>query len=162
MLRAPHHKDYSGTIKKIEYLIDALHAEEQRYNTDAETINHTQLRDSIRNLAQKNDHYAGELQSQLYMIGAEMSAGTENEPWKIPPPASATDDPVNPAWDEILQHCCGSEKNIITVYKSILKEPLPGELRRVLDYQLDGILSGFLQMKLVRDTLDPSTDIAKE
>jgi len=156
MLRAPHHKDYSDIIKKIDHLINALRAEEQRYNTVAETVNHRQLRDSIRNLAQKNDYYASELQSQLYMIGAEVSSGNISEPWKISPVSESGDDPVNPAWHDIIQHCCDSEKDIIGVYKSMLNESLPEELRRVLHYQLDGILSGFLQMKLVHNTLDPS------
>lgn len=161
MLRAPYHRDHSGIIKKIKYLIAALHAEEQRYNTDAEIINHRQLRDSIRNLAQKNDHYASELQSQLYMIGAEINACAGEEQrqllFSVPVPG---DRPVHYARYDIIQYCCDSEKDIIAVYRNMLNESLPKELRRVLHYQLDGILFGFLQMKLLRHTLNPSGDIA--
>ncbi len=159
MLKAPHLRDYSDIIKKVRCLIDALRTEEQRYNTAAEAVSDRQLRDSIRYLAQQNDHYARELQSQLYIIGAQVSSDImdADEPGKMQPPVPQAEDyPVNPAWNDIIRHCCDSEKDIIITYRNILNGSLPEELRSVLHYQLEGILSGFLQMKLVRNILDPS------
>ncbi|MBX3240865.1 MAG: hypothetical protein KIT80_15275 [Chitinophagaceae bacterium] len=159
MLRAPHLRDYSDIIKKTHYLIYSLRVEVQRYNMAAEAVNHRQLRDSIRYLAQQNDHYANELQSQLYMIGAQVNSDTMNadDPGKIQYPVAETGNhPLNPAWDDIIRRCCDSEKDIITAYRNILNGSLPEELRSVLHYQLEGMLSGFLQIKLVRNTLDPT------
>lgn len=159
MLKAPHLSDYSDVIKKVRRLINALCTEEQRYNTAAEAVNDRQLRDSIRYLAQQNDHYACELQSQLYIIGAQVGSDImdADEPGKMQLPVPRPDDyPTNPAWDDIIQACCNSEKDLIINYRNILSGALPDDLRNVLHYQLEGIIYGFLQMELVRNILDPS------
>lgn len=161
MLRAPHLGDYSDIIRKVRYLIDALHAEEQRHNVAADTVDHNQLRDSIRALAQQNGHYAKELQSQLYIIGAQVESDVmdADAPGKIQPPVRDTTDHVaDPDREEIIRRCCDSEKDIIDTYRDILEGSLSGELRNVLRYQLDGMFSGFSQLELLRSTLNLSQD----
>ncbi|MCC6287416.1 MAG: DUF2383 domain-containing protein [Chitinophagaceae bacterium] len=155
MLKTPRRTNYPGIISKISELIYTLQREKQKYDTAVAFINHRQLRDTIHYLAQENNHYACELQSQLYMMGAPVNEASV----KVLEMANEQILPADTGIDiqnrEVMIHqCCDSEKKMIAAYRSILNEPmLPEDIRRVLRYQLNGVLYAFLQLKLVCSTL---------
>ncbi len=151
-------KGYSEEIKKVRQLIVALRSEEQRYNDMANAVQDHQLRDSIRRVAQQHEHYASELQSQLYMIGAQLDSDAMNgdDPGEIIPSLSRERDTADRVLlnEVAVKDCCDNEKNMISLYRNLLNISLPQELHQVVRYQMDGIVSCFLQMKLVRTTLN--------
>lgn len=155
MLRKADYKFYPHIIAKLSALVKLLQVEKIKFDTAASNFDNRNLRDTLHWLSQENNQYAGELQSQLSMMGVEnreLSFERKNSDQKQMPMLSTTVRFDNEGKAGILLECCKSEKQLIGSYRDILNEPhLGGDLRTVLRYQLNGILYVFLQLKLLRD-----------
>lgn len=158
MLKPVRYNVYPHILTKISQVVRLLQMEKEKYEHAALTVENTQLRNTIRCLAQENNQYANELLCQLAILGVRMDETIH----KTVTPAE-TLVPLFPAGnndrsryheEELLIACCESEKEVIAAYRDILNEPfLAAETRRVMRYQLNGIMYAFLQLKLLKGTL---------
>ena len=118
--------------------------DKKSYEQVSATIPDIQMRHTILTLAQESNQYAAELYSHLQSTGIfspKEKAETES-----------ADDPAEDFGNdqEILLFCKQNEKKMVTAYREILNEShLYEGLRKMIRYQLNGILCSFTQLKLL-------------
>jgi len=131
-------------IEKINCLCRLLWQGKRAYEQAAANIPDKELRRTVLTLAQENNQYACELSSQIQSLGG--TPANENS-YKSEPEAG-----MNNFGDQsvIMTFCKMSEKKIVNAYREILNEPSLYEgLRKMIQYQLNGILCTFMQLKLL-------------
>ena len=136
--------------EKINKLCRLLMQEKEEFEAVATTIKDRDLRCTVLTLAQNNNQYATELSSQMQSM-----CGEENE-GGIPIHAFYYDHPDETLLkkfsdeNEIMAFCNLNEKKMISAYRDILNESvLYEDLRKMIRYQLNGILYAFMQLRLL-------------
>jgi len=134
-------------VEKINRLCRLLLQEQTAFEEVATHITDTDLRCTVLTLAQNNHQYACELSSQVQTI-----SGIES-PGGLPPvlqPAATIEHPVLCNENEVLDFCKMNEKKMVFAYREILNESALYEgLRKMIRYQLNGILVTFMQLRLL-------------
>lgn len=154
MLKPPHYIIPRHVIERITHLTMQLEREAEVFHSIASSVKNHQWRDSIGMLAQTNTQYAQELKAQLNFIARPV---IDTEITFIDPAGEIT--PLFPAeaavhaatsLHELFKTCIEKEKLLICLYREILNEPHLGEEnRRMIRYQLNGIMYAFLNLKLL-------------
>ena len=131
-------------LEKISNLCGQLWQGKKDYEKISADIVDDELRQTVLTLAQESNQYACELSSQIEILGGVSQKETVSEDLpevntQIPQDASA-----------ILAFCRMQEKKMVSAYHHILNESYLYEgLRKMMRYQLNGILHSFMQIKLL-------------
>jgi hypothetical protein len=132
---------------KINRLYKLLVKEKGAFEQVACRITDNALRCTILSLAQQNNQYAVELSSYLQTTG---TAGylTEKVTTTNPGPEAVRNN--FPDESSVLEFCSSNERKLVIAYRKILGESSLYEgLQKMMDYQLNGILSASMQLKLL-------------
>jgi hypothetical protein len=149
MIKSTFYKPPPFIVEKLTRLLNLLRDEKRKYEHIAETISDKEFKRTVISLAQESNQYACELSSQIQSLDGDI------------PLEHFPDEKIYPVLDigspntekEVLFFCRESEKNMITAYREILNEPYLMEgVRKVIRYQLNGIMYAFLQLKLLSST----------
>jgi len=131
-------------LEKIENLCNLLLKGKREYEQVASVVPDKDLRRTILTLAQESNQYACELFSQIQSLGGI----TQEE--KTDESECELDIKVLTDENEILSFCKMNEKKMVSAYREILNESFIYEgLRKMIRYQLNGILCAFMQLKLL-------------
>ena len=137
-------------VEKISNLYRLLLQEKGEFEQVAGNITDNELRCTILTLAQKNSQYAAELSCHMQTTGGmETPGGVAAKEYnqKILREAGTG---IFPDENGVLAFCSRNEKKMVTAYREILKESALYEgLRKMMKYQLNGILFTFMQLKLL-------------
>jgi hypothetical protein len=127
--------------RKINRLYQLLVKEKGAFEQVAGHITDNALRCTILSLAQQNNQYAVELYSYM------QSART---PVKLIEKAADTGNNIIPDENRALAFCNSNERKLVMAYRKILKESALYEgLQKMMGYQLNGVLSASMQLKLL-------------
>ena len=130
-------------LEKLNELCDLLWQGKNQYEQLSSAIPDKQLRWTILALAQESNQYASELSSQLQTLGG-LSQKEMNADERATTLNTFHDE------NEVLAFCRMNENKIVRAYQDILNESFLMEgLRKMLRYQLNGILCAFMQLKLL-------------
>ena len=145
-------KTPKAILEKLDRLLDTLQKVKKTFEQSASTIHNQQIRYTILGLAQESKQYANELMSHIEILG-----GTR-ERFIVETELDFCDDDKN-EWEcneekDRLKICTSSEKFLLQVYREVLNEPfLYDNIRKMIRYQLNGILHSFAQLKLLNASL---------
>ncbi len=129
-------------LEKIKFLIQVLTDGKNEYELFAGKLDDKHLQRTVLTLAQESKQYAIELSCQFVMLGGKVESPVQSRDLVNLAPKNNKDD--------ILQSCAISEKKMIKAYRTVLNEPyLFDFLRNMIQYQLNGIMCAFLQLKLL-------------
>jgi hypothetical protein len=130
--------------KKINRLYRLLVRERGLFEQVAGHITDNALRCTILSLAQQNNQYAVELSSYMETTGS--LTRKKHHAQAVPGPNTNN----FPGENKVLGYCSANEKKIVVAYQKILQESVLYEgLQQMMHYQLNGILSAFVQLKLL-------------
>jgi rubrerythrin len=141
-------------MDKLQFLLLSLKKARRAYEQMAFTLKNKQLRLTIIGLAQESRQYATELDSYVTTLGLETEKiqtdlefseeySSERKEW-----ICLEED------KDILHWCAKSEKSILKVYRDVLNEPFLNDgIRKMMRYQLNGMMHSFAQMKLLYASL---------
>jgi len=137
-------------VEKINRLCRLLFQEQSAFEQAATHITDSALRCTVLTLAQNTHQYARELSSQVQtMRGVEAPGGIPISQQTVQQPATfdyGTFDNEN----EVLAFCKMNEKKMVFAYRDILNESALYEgLRKMIRYQLNGVLVTFMQLRLL-------------
>ena len=136
---------------KIQNLFTSLVKAKKSYAQMAVALANKQLRLMIFGLAQESRQYATELDAYIHTLGLniDQTAGEMSRPGK-----GLAEEHAVPKMEEeknIIQWCVRSEKSILMVYRELLNEPYLYEgIRKMIRYQLNGLMHSFAQLKLLK------------
>ena len=135
-------------VEKINRLCRLLFQEQSAFEQAATHITDSALRCTVLTLAQNTHQYACELSSQVQtMKGIEAPGGIS--PYAVQQ-SSVIDDTSFSNENEVLAFCKMNEKKMVFAYRDILNESLLYEgLRKMIRYQLNGVLVTFMQLRLL-------------
>ena len=132
---------------KINRLYQLLVLEKGAFEQVASHVTDNALRLTILSLAQQNNQYAAELSSYLQATGTTGYL-TEKLPGADRRPETGKD--IFPDESRVLAFCSNNERKLVTAYRKILDESALYEgLQKMMGYQLNGILSASMQLKLL-------------
>ena len=141
------YKGSPSIIEKIKRLCNLLWKGTKEYERLYEGIADKELRNTILTLAQESNQYAFELHSQLLTLGGTLERLEADEIENIKPVVFNNE-------DELLTFCSTSEKQMVSAYREVLNESFLNEgLRKMISYQLNGILCSFMQLKLLNSLM---------
>jgi uncharacterized protein (TIGR02284 family) len=131
-------------LEKINLLCRLLWQGKKEYEHVAANIGDKEFKRTILTLAQENNQYACELSSTVQSLGGVPPKENNYEP--------EPESEINNFKDQsvIMAFCKMNEKKMVSAYREILNEPSLYEgLRKMIQYQLNGILCAFMQLKLL-------------
>ena len=131
-------------LEKINLLCRLLWQGKREYEHVAANIPDKEFRRTILTLAQENNQYACELSSQIQALGG---VPLDENKYESEPEAE-----INNFRDQnvIMAFCKINEKKMVSAYREILNESTLYEgLRKMIQYQLNGTLYAFMQLKLL-------------
>jgi len=137
-------------VEKINRLCRLLFQEQSAFEQAAAHITDSALRCTVLTLAQNTHQYACELSSQVQtMRGIEAPGGIPISPYAAQQ-NTLVDDTSFSNENEVLAFCKMNEKKMVFAYRDILNESLLYEgLRKMIRYQLNGVLVTFMQLRLL-------------
>jgi hypothetical protein len=135
-------------LKKLNELRSALLEGIRKCDEVVLAVNNEPLRKTILGLEQQSNQYANELNSQIQVMGGYAQT-LEEKNSKINISEKRKNGKTNIEL-QALKICRNIEKSVINLYKKMLKEDLGSEgLKRMMKYQMDGIMCTTLQLKLL-------------
>jgi hypothetical protein len=137
-------KKQTPVTGKINRLYKLLVKKKGTFEQVACHITDNALRCTVLSLAQQNNQYAAELSSYM------QSTGTAAYLIKKMDPVPETDQDNFPDENRVLAFCSSNEKKLVIAYRKIIAASSRYEgLQNMMDYQLNGILSACMQLKLL-------------
>src|SRR5277367_5042017 len=134
-------------ITSLSELCDALIERKRKCEQIARKIGNEQLRITIINLEQLNIQYAHELNSQIQSLGGEFK---DSDILSHAQTQADLDQTKINVKKETLNICSKIEYPIIKLYRRILRQPLlNASLKKIIQYQMNGIMCTTLQLKLL-------------
>jgi hypothetical protein len=131
-------------LENLNNLCKMLWQGKKEYEQVASTIPDKELRRTILTLAQETNQYAHELSSQIQSLSGSAAIAIVEEP------DMEIETKVFRNENEILSYCRMNESKMVSAYRAILNESFLYEgLRKMIRYQLNGILCAFMQLKLL-------------
>jgi uncharacterized protein (TIGR02284 family) len=146
-------KTPKAILEKLDRLLETLERVKKTYEQTASTISNQQIRYTILGLAQESKQYANELMSHIEILGGS------RERFSVESEFTYEGAPAKNEWEcdiekDSLKDCTRSEKFLLQVYREVLNEPFLYEnIRKMIRYQLNGILHSFAQLKLLNASL---------
>jgi len=141
-------------LEKLGRLLETLQRVKKTYEQTASTISNQQIRCTILGLAQESKQYANELMSHIEILGGPRERSSTESEFDY-----SAASPKKNEWEceeekNSLNDCTRSEKFLLQVYREVLNEPFLYEnIRKMIRYQLNGILHSFAQLKLLNASL---------
>jgi hypothetical protein len=150
------HKTPRIVLDNLRRLLKALQVSKKEYERTAFTLADQQMQATLLGHAQECKQYARELASQLEVLGGESAHADPLGP----------DNEIEEGWDatgrssacsttkEAMQHCTKSGETTLQVYAEVLREPsLHENIRKLIRYQINGLLHSFAQLSLLNASL---------
>jgi hypothetical protein len=142
----------SLVITNLCELYNALLDGKRKCEEVAFRITNEQLKKTIINLEQLNVQYAHELNSQIQSLGGEVEK-TNPMHNNQADNAESKGMKIN-VGKETMNICSKVEYPIIKLYRKILQQPLlNASLKKIIQYQMNGIMCNTLQLKLLSQFL---------
>ena len=141
-------------FEKLKYLLSSLQKARIAYEEMASTLKDRQLQLTVFGLAQESRQYATELDSFVHTLGVEVELkdidiDCSKAKWTENRETLGADDEKN-----IMRWCAKSESSMVKVYREVLNEPYLYEgIRKMIRYQLNGIMHSFAQLKMLNASL---------
>jgi len=146
-------KTPKAILEKLDRLLETLQRVKKTFEQTASTINNQQIRYTILGLAQESKQYANELMSHIEILGGRRERSETESEFDFSNPAQKNEWECSEEKDR-LKDCTSSEKFLLQVYREVLNEPfLYDNIRKMIRYQLNGILHSFAQLKLLNASL---------
>jgi hypothetical protein len=137
-----------AVTKKIYRLHRLLVKEKEDFELVAAPIADRNLRSTVLSLAQQNNQYAAELSCYLQSTG---TAVAKDKKGHLQESRAVANGPAAMHEKGVLAFCSSNERKIAQAYRRILQEAaLYQGLKDMMGYQLNGILSACMQLKLLR------------
>jgi uncharacterized protein (TIGR02284 family) len=138
----------SVVITSLSELCNALLEGKKKCEEIARKIGNDQIRKTIINLEQLNIQYANELNSMIRSMGGE-SGNSEALAHPLTRAGDSWDFKIN-VGNATMNICSKVEYPIIKLYRKILQQPLlSASLKKIIQYQMNGIMCTTLQLKLL-------------
>lgn len=152
MLAVHVHKAPAVVLEKLSNLFDSLHSMKVRFEKSANSVADKMIQRTLRSVAQESCQYANELSSQIQSMGGDPSKYFNTNDCSI---RDGSEAPMTDEFDidgDVLKQCTDKEVEMIKAYRDVLNESnLYSDLRNMVRYQLNGIMYGFLQIKLLNN-----------
>lgn len=140
-------------IEKLDRLLMTLQRAKKNFEQAASTVSNTQLRFSILGLAQETKQYVNELMSHIEILGGRTGKSNGEFEFNYDGLSGMRESEMKEEKNR-LEACTNSEKLIVQLYREILNEPFLYEsIRKMMRYQLNGMLHYFSQVKLLNASL---------
>ncbi len=144
----------SLAFEKLKYLLASLQKAKIAYEQMASNLKDKQMQQTVIGLAQETRQYATELDSYVHTLGIEaefleVDLECSKAKWV------ENKEPIMLEGEkDILRWCAKSEKSMVRVYREVLNEPyLYDGIRKMIRYQLNGLMHSFAQLKLLNSSL---------
>lgn len=137
-------------LQKMNELCDSLQNVKTHFEKAADSVKDKLVQLTLRGVAQESCQYANELSCKI------QSMGGNPERYFHPPNSTVTDNTEAPAtsteaYDEdIMKECASDELAMMDAYQDLLNDTtVSADLQSMIRYQLNGIMYGYMQMKLL-------------
>lgn len=138
---------------KLSYLLEKQYAEKEKYEQAAILLSYGTLQQLMLALAKENDLFATALIEGVKVLRLTHPVFNKTLKANLNPVKEKFSTAITE--DEIIVHCCASEKQVINAYRDVLNEPLlPSILRALLRQQLNSTMYAFVQLKLIKNYED--------
>ena len=152
-MTSTYYKAPAVVIEKLNRLFGILQEAKLTFEQVALSLKNKQVHETVISLAQESRQYARELGAQIISLGGNLhKLYTEHEldnkfflpgEWQILDSEKKT-----------LKVCEKSEKLVLRAYREVLNEPFLIEgIRKMIRYQLNGIMCAFFQLKMLNASL---------
>jgi len=132
-------------LEKMNNILSLLRRGKKQYEQVAITAEDKDLRCTMLSLAQETNQYACELSSQIHTLGGEPEIEKIDEDGLGEEIKKLNSD------NEKITFCQKNENKMISAYQEILSGSLLYEgLRKMIRYQLNEMLCGFMRVKQLR------------
>lgn len=129
-------------IEKMNIVLRMFRQKKTDFEIAAANVPDASLKNMILTLAQESNQYAAEWQSQIQTLGGKAEGDPEDV--QIIADGGLNDD------SDILLFCDSNENKMVNAYKEILDLPeLYEGVKKMINYQLEGIHSAFMQFRLL-------------
>lgn len=129
-------------IEKMNIVLRMFRQKKNDFEMAAAHVPEKSLKSMILSLAQESNQYASEWQSQIQTLGGKAENDTEEGVF-------LTDSSIENGAD-ILSFCESNEEKMINAYSEMLDLPeLYEGMKKMINYQLNGIHSAFMQFRLL-------------
>jgi hypothetical protein len=147
-MKALKYQPVSVVITSLSELCAALLEGKKKCEDIARKISNEQLRKTIINLEQLNIQYAHELHAQIQSLGGKFNnmelEGQEKHSLED------AGDKIDNIQKATMNICSKIEYPIIKLYRRILQQPVVNSsLKKIIQYQMNGIMCTTLQLKLL-------------
>jgi 1,2-phenylacetyl-CoA epoxidase catalytic subunit len=144
------HKTPAAILDKLIRLLNALQTVKGNYEETALRIRNKQLRLSLLALAQESKQYANELMAHIETLGGKLDEQVKTDFNRMG--SDREDLRITEGMD--LRELNLGEQLLMKTYRDILNEPfLYDNVRRIVRYQLNGLMHCFSQLKMLYATL---------
>jgi uncharacterized protein (TIGR02284 family) len=141
-------------LDKLEGLISKLIEAKNIFEKLASNFKNKELGQSVIGIAQESRQYATELSSQIQSLGGEKRASHDIDDLEHTKTAVEKEWMIQDQEKDALQFCAHHEDSIVKAYREVLHEPFLQEgIRKMVRYQLNGILFAFSRLKLLNASL---------
>ena len=141
-------------LQKLRELFGSLVHAKKSYEELAFGLRDRQLQQTVIGLAQESRQYATELDSFIHTLGFDMGQGRGEEEIPVRMAKNLQEPPETREQKDIIHYCVHSEKSILLVYRDLLNEPYLYEgIRKMVRYQLNGLMHSFAQLKMLGASL---------
>jgi len=148
MATSPSFKFTSVDLEKLNELRSALLEGIRKCGEVVLSVNNEPLKKTILTLEQQSNQYASELNSQIQVLGGYEEMKLEEEMERNISKKNRKEK-LN-IEKQALSICRKIEGSVINLYKKMLQGELANEgLRKMIKYQMDGIMCTTLQLKLL-------------
>jgi uncharacterized protein (TIGR02284 family) len=142
-------------LDKLNKLLLMLREAKNNCERLALTFKNKELSQSVISLAQESNQYASELSSQIRSLGGEAQETTEKDKRNIAGQNLEKEWVIQEAEKDTLLFCANQEASMVRAYREVLHEPfLHDGIRKMIRYQLNGILFAFSRLKLLNASLN--------
>ena len=150
MLAVHVHKAPAVVLEKLSNLFDSLHSLKNRFETSANNVADKMMQRTLRSVAQESCQYANELSGQIQSMGGDPSKYFNTNDCTVMNGEEMPNTDTYVIDNELIKRCTDKEVEMIKAYRDVLNESnLYTDLRNMVRYQLNGIMYGFLQIKLL-------------
>ena len=144
--------DYAKIVSVLNGLIEISRDGAEGFRTCAEDVDDAALKLYFRNRAESCEKAIHELNTEVRRHGGDPDpdgtlTGTLHRAWVNLKTAIISQDNLT-----VLEECERGEAAAVVAYENALREELPGELRALIDTQLDGAKRNHDRVRQMRDT----------
>jgi len=143
--------DRSDVIDALQDLVECCKDGEYGFRTSAEQASSSELKSAFMQHADECQRSADELNQQIRNLGGKTedsgsAMGAMHRGWvSVKTTLSTYDDKA------VLEECERGEDNAVARYRKALKQPLPDDVKQIVERQFQGVQRNHDQVKRLRD-----------